>query len=184
MVRTLEAVFTTWTHLIPFLCQRNRGRRTSRGWRGTGHHRTTHSRGDDKSCLLPIAIGSALALETTLRPGHGREAFRADRQFALDAASKAAFVNPAQCGFHFAQQGGLAVHVSNRQIPFRRVLNLVHLVRALLDGDAVPVSQYLNQLGRFSVADFSEPTHLSTYSLHCRPLSFVDRKSTRLNSSH
>src|ERR1039458_8279590 len=174
MVRMLEAVFTTWTHPIPFLCQRNRGRRTSRGWRGTGHHRTTHSRCvDKKSCLLPIAIGSALALETTPRPWHGREAFRADRQFALDAASKAAVVNPAQCGFHFAQQGGLAVHVSNRQIPFRRVLNLVHLVRALLDGDAVPVSQYLDQFGLFPFKNLSEPTHLSTYSLHCRPLSFV-----------
>ena len=46
--------------------------------------------------LLPIAIGRLLALDTTLRPRHGREAFGADRLLALNAGSKAAIANALQ----------------------------------------------------------------------------------------
>ena len=89
-----------------------------------------------------LPVGSFLALNTARCPWHGGEALRADRLFAVDASSESAVVNPPQCGLYLAQQCGLAVHVADRQIPFRRILNLVHLVRALLDGDAVPGSQY------------------------------------------
>ena len=92
----------------------------------------------DIRLLLTVPIGGLLALDTARRPWHGREAFWADRRVAINANSKAAVVNPSQCGFHLAQQGGIAVHVSNRQISFRRILNLIHLIRALLDGDVRP----------------------------------------------
>jgi hypothetical protein len=36
-------------------------------------------------------------------------------------------VNPAQRVLHVTQQAGLAVHVSNRQISFRRKLNLISI---------------------------------------------------------
>ena len=119
--------------------------------------RIDESPAEDSVLFLPIPIGSLLALDTTRRPWHGREAFWADRRFALNAGSKAAVANPSQCGFHVTQQAGLAVHVSHRQISFRRILNLIHLVRALLDGDAVPLAQYPNQFGRFSFQDLLEP---------------------------
>src|ERR1039457_1554190 len=88
--------------------------------------------------LLPVPIGSFLALDTALRPWQGCEASWADCRFALGAKSKAAAVHTPQCSFYLTHQVGLAVHVSNRQFPLRCELNLVHLVRALLDGDAVP----------------------------------------------
>src|SRR5271157_2740749 len=72
-----------------------------------------------------VPIGSFLAPDATRRPGNRREAFGADRGFAVNAGSKAAVAIPPQCGVHLAQQSGLAVHVSNRQIPFRRLLNLI-----------------------------------------------------------
>jgi hypothetical protein len=77
--------------------------------------------------LLPVPIGGLLALDTTRCPWHGREAFWADRRFALHARSKLAAVNPAQRVLHVTQQAGLAVHVSNRQISFRRKLNLISI---------------------------------------------------------
>src|SRR5271157_212813 len=89
--------------------------------------------------LPPVPIGSLLAPDAKRRPGQGREASWADRRLALHAGSKAAVVDPSQRGFYLAQQVGLTVHVANRQFPLRRVLNLVHLVRAFLDGDAVPL---------------------------------------------
>ena len=93
--------------------------------------RTAHSRRIDESLaygfrsFLPIPVGSVLALDTTRRPWHGSEAFWADRQLALNTDSKAAVVNPTQCGFYLTQQAGLSVHVSHRQISFRRILNPV-----------------------------------------------------------
>src|ERR1700682_4242369 len=111
-----------------------------------GPGRTVHSRGYEslthKVRFLPaVPIGSVLALDTPRRPCHGREPFWADRRFALNTGSKAAVVNPSQCGFHVPQQEGLAVHVSNRHFSFRRILNLIHLIRALLDSDVMPRSQ-------------------------------------------
>src|ERR1700691_5130689 len=121
--------------------------------------------------LLPIPIGSLLAIDTTRCPWHGREPLGTDRRFAFHAGSKLAAVNPAQCVLHVAQQAGFAIHVSNRQISFRRQLNLVHLVRALLDGDAVPLSHYLSQLGLFSFENRLEPVYRAMYCLHAHPSS-------------
>ena len=70
--------------------------------------------------------------------------------FAIDAGSKTAIVNAPQCGFYLTQQTRLPVDVSNRQIPFRRILNLIHLIRALLDRDTIPIAQYPSQLRLFS----------------------------------
>ena len=144
------------------VAEKRNGSNAWRSFHGTG------LRGIDESlasilCLPSIAIGSFLALDTTRRPWHGGEAFWADRLFAVDAGSEAAVVNPPQCGLHLAQQSGLAVYVSDRQIAFRRILNLVHLVRALLDGDAVPVSQYPHQFGLFSFEDLLDPAFCRCY---------------------
>src|ERR1039457_4806212 len=125
-----------------------------------------------------ILVESVLALDTTRRPWHGREALGADRRFAVNAGSKAAVGNAPQCGFHVAQQLGLTIHVSNRQIPFRRILNLVHFVGALLDCDAVPLAQHVNQLGLFSLQNILEPTHPVIRCLHGHPL----RPPSRLKS--
>src|SRR5271157_2090256 len=107
--------------------------------------------------LPPIPIGSLLALDTTRRPWHGCDAFWADRLRALNAGSKAAIAKPPQCGFHLTEQNGLAVHARNRQVSLRRELNLIHLIRALLDCDVVPVSQYPSQLSLFSREHVFEP---------------------------
>src|ERR1017187_4188485 len=168
MVRILEVAFTTGPAFFPLLALATTG--------GSSSQQNCYSGGMDETLahiriFLPTPIGSLLAPDTTLCPRHGREAFWADRRLTLDAASKAAVVNPAQRGFHVTQQGGLAVHVANRQVPFRRVLNLVHLVRALFDGDAVPVSQYVNQFGRFPFQNRLEPTQVGICYLHCRPSS-------------
>jgi hypothetical protein len=71
-------------------------------------------------------------------------------------------VNPQQGGFYVTQQGRLAVRVSNRQIPFRRALNLIHGVRTRLDYDAVPLSQELRQLKVLPFKDILEPVHRGT----------------------
>jgi len=136
------------------------------------NRRTAPSRGIDENLahkvrsLLPIAIVSVLTLDTTRRPWHGDEAFWADYQLALNAGSKAAVMNPSQCGFHTTQQVGITVHVSNRQISLGRILNLIHLIRAFLDGDAVSRSQSLNEFGLFSFEDLPEPAHPVRCYLH------------------
>src|ERR1022692_2371025 len=168
MVRMLEVAFTPAPTFFPLLALSITG--------GSSSQQNCYSRGMDESLahsrfLLPAPIGSLLAPDTTLCPRHGRQAFWADRRLALNAFSKTALVHPAQCGFHVTQQAGLAVHVPNRQISFRRVLNLVHLVRALLDGDAVPVLQYVNQFGLFPFQNRLEPTQADICCLHCRPSS-------------
>jgi hypothetical protein len=129
------------------------------------------SRAEGIRSLLTIPIDSLLALDTTSRPWHGRKAFWADVRFAFQACSKVAFLNPAQRVFYVTQQIGLAVDVANRQISFRGELNLIHLVRALLDCDSVPLSQYLNQLGLFSFEDLLEPVCLAVCCLHGHPFS-------------
>jgi hypothetical protein len=116
---------------------------------------------------LPIPIGSLLALDTTRRPRHGREAFWVDLRFALNTGSKAAVLDSSQCSFDLTQPAGLAIHVPNRQISFRRILNLIHLVRALLDSDAIPLSQYLNQFGPFSFQDLLNPLNLDAIFMTC-----------------
>jgi hypothetical protein len=75
-------------------------------------------------------------------------------------------VNPTQRGFHFPQQGGLAIHVSNRQISFRSVLDLVHFIRAPPNCDTVPLSQYMNQLGLFSFKHPLEFRHIGVLPMH------------------
>jgi hypothetical protein len=127
------------------------------------------SRAERFRSLLPVPIGSLLALDTKRCPRYGREAFWADRRFAFHACSKLANVNPVQCVLHVTQQAGLAVHGSNRQIPFRRQLNFVHYVRALLDFDAVPFSHYLNQFGLVSFKNLLEPVYRGLYCLHGHP---------------
>src|SRR5512146_3180833 len=119
---------------------------------------TSGSRGIDEKlahirCLPSVPIGSVLALDTTRRPWHGRDTFGAYLRLAINANSKAAVLNPSQCGFHLAQQGGLAVHVTNRQIAFRRILDLIHLIRALLDGDISALSPHPRQIRLFSFED-------------------------------
>jgi hypothetical protein len=94
--------------------------------------------------ILALPIGSLLALDTETCPWHRCETFRADRRVALHACPKAAIVYPAQCTLHVTQQTGLAVYVSNREISLRGILNLIHLVSALLDRDSVPASQHAN----------------------------------------
>jgi hypothetical protein len=140
--------------------------RSSNGQLSGTATRTAHSRGSDESLahkvrsLKPSPVSSVLAVDTTRRPWYGRKAFGADCRFALDAATEAAVVNPAQSAFYLAQERGLTVRTSNCRISLRRVLNLVHLVSALFDGDAVPVSQYLNQFGFCSFQDLFDPTCL------------------------
>ena len=58
---------------------------------------------------------------------------------------------------YVTQERGVTVHVSNRHVSFRRILNFIHLVRALLDRDAVPLSQYLSQLGLFPFENLWNP---------------------------
>src|ERR1019366_8158721 len=99
MVRMLEVAFTPAPTFFPLLALAITG--------GSSSQQNCYSRGMDESLahirlLLPSPIGRFLAPDTTLCPRHGREAFWADRRFALDAASKVAVVNPAQCGFHVA----------------------------------------------------------------------------------
>src|SRR5580658_3299712 len=102
-------------------------------------------------------VGSFLTLNTTRRPGDGGEAFRTDRLFAVEAGSETSVLNPLQRRLHLTQQGGLAIDVPDRQIAFRRKLDLVHLIRTLLDGYAFPVPQYLSQFGLFCFEDLLEP---------------------------
>ena len=71
-----------------------------------------------------------------------------------------------QCGLHLAQKGGLAVHGANREIAFRRVLDLLRLVRTFLDGDTIPSPQHPNQFGFFSFEDALEFAGPAKQSLH------------------
>src|ERR1017187_9412285 len=115
---------------------------------------SAHSRGlgtavaQEVRSLLTVLVRGLLAPDTKPRPWHSREAFGADRRFALQAGSKAALVNSAQGCSYFTQQDSFTVNVADRQITLRSILNLVHLVCALLDGDTVPVSQYQSQFDR------------------------------------
>ena len=84
-------------------------------------------------------------------------------------------MNPPQRGFHAAEQDGLTIYIPYRQIPLRGVLYFVHLVRALLNCDAVPPSQYLNQLGLFSFEDLFNPAHSGRYYLHSHPCARAGR---------
>jgi hypothetical protein len=158
MFRVFEAILKTWT-AYSFSVALAMAAGSSNGQLSATAITTAHSRGIGQSLahkarfLKPIPISRLLALDTTRRPWHGRKAFGADRQFALDAATKAAVVNSSQRASYLAQEDGLTVRASNCQISFRRVLNLVHWVSALLNGDAVSVSQYLNQLGFCSFED-------------------------------
>jgi hypothetical protein len=110
-----------------------------------------------------ILISGVLAPDTTRRPWHRREAFWADLQFALDAYSKAAVVNPPQCGPHGSQQIGVEIRAAHRQIPFGRVLNFIHRVRAFLDCDAIPHSQYVNQFHLLLFKDLLKSTQISMF---------------------
>jgi hypothetical protein len=142
-------------YALPFLYKTSRGTQDS-----------------DRDGFLSIPtrlLGSLLTLDTASRPWHGREALGADRRFALHARAEAALVYSAQRVFHITQQVGLAVYVSNRQISLRRILNLIHLVRALLDYDSVPLSHYLSQLGLFSFENRLEPVYRALYCLHVHP---------------
>src|ERR1700722_10868804 len=89
--------------------------------------------------LLSIPIDGLLTTNTTRRPWHGCEAFCADLRFAINAGPKRIFPNSLQCGSHASQQSGLAVYISDREISFRGILNLVHRIRAPLDCDAAPL---------------------------------------------
>jgi hypothetical protein len=116
--------------------------------------------------LLPIPIRGLLAPDTKPRPWHSREAFVAGRRFALQAGSKAALVNSPQGGSNFMQQDSFTVNVADRQIALRSILNLVHLVRAILDGDTVPPSQYQSQFGLSSFEDLLDAAVLVVCDLH------------------
>ena len=115
---------------------------------------------EDSVPLLPIPIGSLLALDATRRPGHGREAFWADRLVALDAVPKlpswirrnAAFTSRSR----LESRSTFRIAISS----FRRVLNLIYLIRALFDGNVVPVSQYPSELGLFWFEDLLERLRL------------------------
>src|SRR6478752_5106225 len=111
---------------------------------------------------LPLAnpIGRLLAMDTTAGPRHSREAFWADLPLAVRTGSKAAMVNPLQRGVYLAQQGRLTIHVSSRQFPLLRILNLIHLIRALFDCNAVPVSQCVSQFRLFTLEGLLEPSSL------------------------
>ena len=117
--------------------------------------RVEKSRRQRFGSFLAIPVGNLLAVDTARRPWHGREAFGADRRFAVQTRSKAALVYPMQCLPHVTQEGGVPVYVSNRHVSFRRILNFIHLVRALLDRDAFPLSQYVSQLGLFTFENLS-----------------------------
>lgn len=138
--------------------------------------RTAHSRGLYESlaerfcCFQLILIGSILALDASRCPWHGREAFGADRPFALDAGSVAALVNPPQCGSYLMQQDGLPVHVLYCQFALRRILDLVHLIRALLDGEAIPLAHYPSQFGFSSYENLLDPACHGKCFLHGHPL--------------
>src|SRR5208283_5365031 len=125
--------------------------------------------------LLSFAVGGFLALDTTRRPWYSGEAFWAYRRFALKAASKTAVVNSTQGGLHLTQESGLAVYVSHRQISFRRMLNLIHLVRALLDCDAVPLTQHVNQFGLLFFEDLPDDVQLARCNLHTIPSAHTGR---------
>jgi len=101
-----------------------------------------------------------MALDAPCRPGHGHQALWADLVLALHADSKTAVVNPPQRGSDLAQQRGFPVRVPDRQFAFRRILDLIHLIRVLLDGDTVPGSQYLGQFGRCSFENLLKTVQL------------------------
>jgi len=117
--------------------------------------RVEESRRQRFGSFLATPVGDLLALDTARRPRHRCEALGADRRFALQTRSKAALVYPMQCFPHITQERGVAVHVSNRHISFGRILNFIHLVRALLDRDAFPLSQYVSQLVLFKFENLS-----------------------------
>jgi hypothetical protein len=71
----LEAVFTTWTHLFFLPFHRDGGRFTAVTVRRLAEPLITRLSISPKVPLLPIPIGGLLALDTTRRPWHGREAF-------------------------------------------------------------------------------------------------------------
>lgn len=137
------------------------------GRRGTPISRgIIESLGDRIRSLLPIPIRNLLALDAPYRPWHGDEALRTYLAFTLRAASKTAVANPSQRGIDLTQQGGVAIHVADRQIPFRRILNLIHLICALLDGDAIPLSQCPNQIRSFSFEDHFEAAGIGRCCVH------------------
>src|ERR1019366_7181103 len=133
---------------------------------------SAHSRSLEKAIakevrsFVPLPIRGPLTPDTKPRPWHSREAFGADRRFALQAGSKAALVNSPQGGSNFTQQDSFTVNVADRQIALRSILNLVHLVRALLDGDTVPLSQYQSQFGLSSFEDLFDAAVLVVCDLH------------------
>jgi hypothetical protein len=136
---------------------------------------------------LPKPFGSLLAVDTTERPRHRREPLCVDRRFAVNAGSKAAVVNSSQRCFHIPQQVGATIHVPNRQVSLVSMLNLVHVVRAFLDGDAISRSYYLNELGLLLFECLLEPTyrcgccgHHFRFRVHDRP-SVVAREGPRQN---
>src|SRR5581483_4353974 len=61
---------------------------------------------------------------------------------------------------HLAEHAGITIHFSNCQIPFPRVLNLIHLARALFDNNVVPISQCPSELGLFSFQNLLERLRL------------------------
>lgn len=121
--------------------------------------------------LSPVPVGGDLAPDTAGSPCHRGEAFGTNGRLAFTAGSKGAVANSSQGGPYLTQQAGLAVHASNRQIPFRGVLNLIHLVRAFLDYDVIPPSQYPKQLGFFCFKVFLYPAESARWHLYVCPLS-------------
>lgn len=108
--------------------------------------------------LLPLVLGEFLALDAAQRPWHSGEASGANRFLAVEAVSEDALVKPAERRPHLTQQTGLAVYGLNRQIAFRRILNLIHLIGAFLDLNAVPAQQSAGQLGLLSFEDLQDPS--------------------------
>jgi len=119
--------------------------------------------------FLLFTVGSFLAPDTTQGPWYGGEAFGADGRIAIEAGSEATAVDALQRGPHLTQQRGVAVDVSECQIALRRVLNLVHLVGTLFDGDAIALLQYLRQFRYFSVKNLLYPAQIAGCCIHTFP---------------
>jgi hypothetical protein len=115
---------------------------------------------------VAIPIRCLLARDAARRPGNCDQAFGIDGSFAFKADAKSPGLNSLQGSFHVPQQGGLTIDISNRKVTFRRILDLVHLVRASLNCDSIALAQCAGEFGFFSLENVTEFVRVNSRYVH------------------
>src|SRR5580704_17831818 len=92
------------------------------------------------------AVSDFLALDAECSRRHGRQAFRANVLFAMQAHAEAAVFDAAQRSANVPQQNGITVQISDRQLTLGSVLHFIESIGASFNNDAVAIAYQLDQL--------------------------------------